>query len=162
MSGSGFVLTRTYPAEVEEVWRLWTTRDGIEAWWGPGGYAVTVQAMDLRPGGELRYTMTAVAPEQVAFARQNGMPVATPATLVYTEVDPPRRLAFRHLVDFVPDVAPYEVGHVVELEGVAGGTRLVLSCDAMHDEVWTSRARQGWEAELGKLDALLAGTAAGA
>jgi uncharacterized protein YndB with AHSA1/START domain len=59
------------------VWALWTTKDGIESWWGPEGFSVTVQHLDLRPGGELRYTMTATAPDQVAFMRQAGMPLAT-------------------------------------------------------------------------------------
>lgn len=39
MSGStGRVrLERTYDATIDEVWRLWTTREGIESWWGPRG-----------------------------------------------------------------------------------------------------------------------------
>jgi hypothetical protein len=33
---------------------------------------------------------------------------------------------------------------------------MVLTFDAMHDEVWTQRAAMGWENELGKLERALA------
>ena len=28
-------IERTYRASVEDVWDLWTTKEGIESWWGP-------------------------------------------------------------------------------------------------------------------------------
>ena len=28
-----------------DVWEMWTTKDGIEAWWGPDGFAVTVRSI---------------------------------------------------------------------------------------------------------------------
>ena len=34
---------RFYRANVQDVWDLWTTKSGIEPWWGPGGFAVTVR-----------------------------------------------------------------------------------------------------------------------
>ena len=30
-------LERVYRADVQDVWDLWTTKDGIESWWGSGG-----------------------------------------------------------------------------------------------------------------------------
>ena len=45
---------RTYQARLGELWDLWTTKEGIESWWGPGGFTVKVRKLDLRPGGELR------------------------------------------------------------------------------------------------------------
>jgi len=27
-------IAREYPALIEELWELWTTREGIESWWG--------------------------------------------------------------------------------------------------------------------------------
>ena len=62
-----FSIQRTYAASIDEAWALWTTKSGIESWWGPEGFDVTVTSLDLRPGGHLIYLMTAVAPEQVAF-----------------------------------------------------------------------------------------------
>jgi uncharacterized protein YndB with AHSA1/START domain len=149
-------IERTYQATVEDVWDLWTTVDGIESWWGPEGFAVKVRKLDLRPGGVLEYAMIATAPAQIEFMRNAGMPLTTEARVTYTEVDPRRRLAYEHLVDFVPGVKPYALAHVVELHPGPLGVRMVLTFDAMHDEEWTQRAVMGWESELGKLAKRLA------
>jgi uncharacterized protein YndB with AHSA1/START domain len=150
-----FSMERTYAASLEEVWALWTTKDGIESWWGPEGFDVTVQALDLRPGGDLLYLMTAVRAQEVAFMKQAGMPLSTPARVTYTEVSPVSRLGYKTLTDFVPGVEPYEVATLVELEAVGDQVRMVLTFDAMHDAEWTERARAGHESQLGKLDARL-------
>jgi uncharacterized protein YndB with AHSA1/START domain len=69
-------LERTWQATTEEVWDLWTTREGIESWWGPEGFRVEVRALDLRPGGELHCAMNAAAQETIAFMKREGMPTA--------------------------------------------------------------------------------------
>jgi uncharacterized protein YndB with AHSA1/START domain len=148
-------IERTYRARIEDVWDLWTTKEGIESWWGPGGFTVKVQKLELRPGGELHYAMTAIAPQTIEFMKKEGMPLTTEARLTYDEIVPPRRLAYTHLADFIPGVAPYGVETLVELHPTAEGVRLVLTFDAMHDEVWTQRATMGWESELGKLAKVL-------
>lgn len=152
-------MERFYRADIEDVWDLWTTRDGIESWWGPGGFAVTVRTLDLRPGGLLLYVMTAIDPPQVDFMKKNGMPLSHDARITYTEVVPPRRLAYVHAADFIPGVEPYDVATVVELEATGDGVRMRLTLDAMHDERWTNLAVAGWESELGRLDAVLAARA---
>ncbi|MBO0757740.1 MAG: SRPBCC domain-containing protein [Bradyrhizobiaceae bacterium] len=151
-----FSIQRTYAASIDDAWALWTTKSGIESWWGPEGFEVTVTSLDLRPGGELVYLMTAVAPEQVAFMKRAGMPITTECKVTYTEVSPPNRLAYKTLTDFVPGIAPYEVATVVELKATADGVKLTITFDAMHDDVWTERARAGLESQMRKLDALLA------
>ena len=152
-------LERVYRADVQDVWDLWTTRDGIESWWGPGGFSVTVRKLDLRPGGELLYAMTAIDPPQVEFMRKAGMPITTEARITFTEVVPLQRLAYVHLTDFIPGVEPYDVATVVELHRTPDGVRMVLTFDAMHDDEWTQRAVMGWEMELGKLEAVIAARA---
>ena len=149
-------LERRFDASPEEVWELWTTHDGMEAWMGPEGFKVTVSELDLRPGGELVYNMTAVGPEQVEYMTKAGMPLVNVQRVRFVEVDPPRRLVTRDVADFIPGVEPYEVETVVELDGVAEGTRVVLTFDAMHDPHWTEMAKLGHESELGKLARLLA------
>jgi uncharacterized protein YndB with AHSA1/START domain len=149
-------LERTFDASPEEVWELWTTRDGIEAWMGPEGFNVTVDELDLRPGGELVYAMTAVGPEQVEYMTRAGMPLVNVQRRRFIEVDPPRRLVTRELADFIPAIEPYEVETVLQLEAVDDGTRLVLTFDAMHDADWTELSRLGREGELRKLAQLLA------
>ena len=152
-----FSIKRIYDATIDEAWALWTTKPGIESWWGPEGFEVEVTSMDLHAGGELTYRMTAVAPEQVAFMKQAGMPLTTPCKITYTEVSPPNRLAYKTLTDFVPGIEPYDVATVVELKSTADGVQVTITFDAMHDDVWTERARAGHESQMRKLDALLAG-----
>jgi uncharacterized protein YndB with AHSA1/START domain len=152
-----FSIERTYGATLDQAWALWTTKAGIESWWGPEGFAVTVVSLDLWPGGELIYLMTAIAPEQVAFMKQAGMPISTEAKVTYTEVLAPRRLAYKTLADFIPGVTPYEIATVVDLKATPDGVKLVVTFDAMHDDVWTERARAGHESQLRKLDAVFAG-----
>jgi uncharacterized protein YndB with AHSA1/START domain len=149
-------LQRDFQATLAEVWALWTTKDGIESWWGPDGFRVEVRSLDLRPGGELRYGMIAVAPEMIDFMKKNGMPTVSETLIRYREIAPRERLVYVNVVDFVPGVTAYDVDTVVELSETATGVRLKLTLDPMHDDVWTQRASMGWEMELGKLERLLA------
>ena len=148
-------LERTFEASIEEVWDLWTTKEGLESWWGPDGFVVKVQKLDLRPGGEVLYTTTAVGSDQVEFMKNAGMPQVSEIRLRYTEVDPPRRLAYTTLADFIPGVEPYDAGTAVDLHQIQGGVRMVLTQEAMHDEHWTQLAVLGWESELNKLARVL-------
>ena len=148
-------LERVYRADIQDVWDLWTTKEGIESWWGPGGFKVTVRELDLRPGGKLLYAMTAIDPPQVAFMKQAGVPLTTEARLTFVEVVPRVRLAYVHVADFIPGVEAYDVDTVVELSTTSEGVRMVLTFDAMHSDEWTNRAVMGWESQLGKLAAVL-------
>jgi len=150
-----FSIERKYDVSLQEAWDLWTTRSGIESWWGPEGFDVTVVSLDLRAGGELVYKMTAVAPQQVEFMKKAGMPLTTQAKVTYTEVSAMNRLAYKTRADFVPGVEPYDVATVVELQKTQDGVKLLITFDAMHDDTWTQRARAGNESQLRKLDALL-------
>lgn len=149
-------LERTYDASPEEVWEVLTTKDGIEAILGPDGFRVEVQKLDLRPGGELVYTMTAVGREQVEYMAKAGLSLVTEQQATYAVVDPPRKLITRDLANFVPGVEAYEVETVIELEAIAEGTHLVMTFDAMHDELWTTNATLGREQELRKVGEVLA------
>ena len=149
-------IERTFRASIDEVWELWTTQEGIQLWWGPEGFSVAVSALDLRPGGDLLYAMTATRAEEIEFMTQAGMPVTTEHRLTFTEVDPPRRLAYKDFADFIPGVEPYEVDTLVELFEVEDGVNMVLTFDRMHDDRWTELARLGRESELERLARVLA------
>lgn len=148
-------IERSFNAPIGEVWELWTTKDGIESWWGPPGFEVKVRRLDVRRGGELLYVMTAVAPEQIEFLKKAGMALTTESLVTYTEVVLRKRLAFTQMADFIPNVKPYEVAQTVDFETQQEGVRLVMTLDAMHDEYWTNMMVMGWESELGKLAKLL-------
>jgi uncharacterized protein YndB with AHSA1/START domain len=148
-------LERTFQANIDEVWELWTTKEGIESWWGPEGFSVAVSDLNLRPGGHLAYTMSAIAPKMIDYMKKAGMPASNQHSLRFTEVDPPRRLAYLEKVDFIPDVATYEVETVVELSQVPDGVRMLLTFESMHDDRWTQLAVMGREGELKRLADLL-------
>jgi len=150
------VIERTYEASIEDVWELWTTKEGIESWWGPDGFSVKVDELDLRAGGEMRYAMTAVDPAQVHFMKQAGMPLTTEAKLTYTAIVPGKSIAYTHRVDFISGVEPYDVRNKVEFFAEGGNVRMVLSLDPMHSAEWTQRAVMGMESQLGKLARVIA------
>ena len=155
-SARTIILERTFQAPAGEVWALWTTKEGLESWWGPEGFTTEVHEIEVRVGGRMRYAMTATAPEQVAFMMKAGMPLTTEQRVTYHEVVDERRLAYTSLADFVPGVAPYDVATVVELHPEGQGVRMALTIDVMHDERWTKMAVLGWESQLGKLAKVIA------
>jgi len=148
-------IERTYPAPAAEVWRLWTTKDGIESWWAPDGFTVEVQKLELRPGGELLYTMTATAQPQIDFMQSVGMPLSTSSRKTFTEVVEGTRLAYDSLIDFVPGMPAYEHATVVDFAEIDDGVHVVMTVDPMHDEEWTQRLVAGRENELDNLAKLL-------
>jgi uncharacterized protein YndB with AHSA1/START domain len=156
VSATPIVMERTFDATLDDVWELWTTKEGIESWWGPDGFRVEVHALDLRAGGHLSYAMIADTPETIAFMKRQGMPASHDAHITYREIVPRERLSYVHLVDFVPGVAKYDVTTVVTLVEVGSQVRMTLRFDRMHDAIWTDRAAQGWEMQLGKLAKTLA------
>ncbi|MER7544693.1 SRPBCC domain-containing protein [Spirillospora sp. NPDC127506] len=148
-------LERVYDAPVRLVWELLTTAGGLGEWFAPDGFESRVDALDLRPGGLLRYTMTATAPEQVAFMRDTGNPLAAEVRKTFTEVAPPHRLAYLSLIDFVPGREPYEHLTTVVLEPAGARTRLVMTLDPLHDESWTEQHRAHRGEELDHLAAAI-------
>jgi len=89
--------------------------------------------------------MTATAPEQVAFMRDTGNPLAVELRKTFTEVAPPARLAYLSLIDFVPGYEPYEHLTTIDIEPAGDRTNLVMTIDPLHDETWT----QGYRAHRG-------------
>jgi uncharacterized protein YndB with AHSA1/START domain len=68
------VLERTYRARLQELWDLWTTKDGFESWWGPDGFRVDVHAIDPRVSGTLHYDMIADSPQAIEAMTEIGRP----------------------------------------------------------------------------------------
>jgi uncharacterized protein YndB with AHSA1/START domain len=145
-------LERSFDASLDLVWELWTTKDGIESWWGPPGFEVVVSKLELRAGGALEYVMTCTGAEQIAYMKQMGQPLSTALKARYTLVQPKTLAAWMNIVDFVPDTEVYEAGTRLELiEEGKERVRVQLLLDPMHNEFMTQMATQGWESELGKL-----------
>jgi uncharacterized protein YndB with AHSA1/START domain len=148
-------IERVYAATPERVWELWTTAEGIEQWWAPDGFEARVETLDLRPGGELRHSLTATAPEQVQFMESAGIPLTTVATKRFTEIDEPNRLGYTSQIDFVPGVEPYEHLTEIDLEADGDDVRVVMTMNPLHDDEWTERLVAGRQNELDNLGRIL-------
>jgi uncharacterized protein YndB with AHSA1/START domain len=145
-------LKRTYAASPELIWQLLSTASGLELWWGPDGFETRVSELELSPGGQVRYTMTATGPEQVAFVEKLGMPLSSEFRRTFTEVVPSARLAYLSVIDFVPDQAPYEHLTVIDIEAAGERTNVVMTLDPLHDEAWTQEYSAHRGIELDNLE----------
>ncbi len=52
-----FVLSRTFDAPRELVWKAFTDPEHLQRWWGPKGFKASVKKMDFRPGGIYLYRL---------------------------------------------------------------------------------------------------------
>lgn len=148
-------LVRSYDAPAELIWELLTTAVGLDEWFAPGRFETRVTELDLRPGGRLRYTMTAISPEQVEFMRNTGNPLSAEVRQTFIEVAAPTRLAYLSLIDFVPGHEPYEHLTTIDIEPAGDRTNVVVTIDALHDEDWTQQHRAHRGEELDSLGAAI-------
>ncbi len=77
-----FVITRTFDAPLDLVWKAHTEVGHLEKWWGPKGLAMARATLDLRVGGTFHYGMRATGGEEM-WGR-----------FVYREILPRRRLVW--------------------------------------------------------------------
>jgi uncharacterized protein YndB with AHSA1/START domain len=64
---------------------MWTDPRHVVRWWGPTGFTTTIHEMDVRPGGNWRFTMR--GPDGVDYPNEH----------IYVEVAPPERLVTQHV-----------------------------------------------------------------
>ena len=146
------VIERTYKASVNELWELWTTKEGFESWWGPEGFRVEVHALEARVGGRLHYDMIADSPEMITAMKQMGSPVSHETRGTFSELKHHERLAITHVIDFLPGVKPYESTMVAEFFPLADSVRMAVTLDPMHNDEFTNMQREGFTSQLTKLD----------
>lgn len=82
VTGREVVITRVFDAPREMVWEAWTDAEQIVKWWGPHGFTLTIDAMDVRPGGVWKSTM--YGPDGTEYLND----------CVFTEVVRPERIAY--------------------------------------------------------------------
>jgi uncharacterized protein YndB with AHSA1/START domain len=73
-----------FNAPRELVWTAWTDAGQVVKWYGPRGFTTTTETMDVRPGGEWRYTMH--GPDGTIY----------PNLIKYIEIARPERLVYDH------------------------------------------------------------------
>ncbi|MEH7307893.1 SRPBCC family protein [Neobacillus drentensis] len=54
---SELVITRTFNAPRELVFKVWTEPEHLKHWWGPKGFALDINKFELRPDGIFHYRM---------------------------------------------------------------------------------------------------------
>lgn len=78
------VITRIVNAPQALVFKAWTDPAHIDLWFGPSGFTNKTISMDLRVGGQWKFTMTSA--EGRVFEN----------LVTYTEIEPVERLAYDH------------------------------------------------------------------
>ncbi len=78
------ILSRTFDAPRALVFEMYTTPKHLEKWWGPNGFTITIDEMNVKPGGIWKFMMH--APDGKNW----------PNLIEYVEVVQPERLVFHH------------------------------------------------------------------
>jgi len=60
-SGKKLIITRSFDATVDRVWKAWTEAELLDKWWAPRPYRAETKSMDFKVGGTWMYAM--VSPE---------------------------------------------------------------------------------------------------
>lgn len=150
---ANIVIERTYKTRVEELWDLWTTKEGFASWWGPQDFRADVHTLEARLGGALHYDMVADTPEMVAAMKKMGRPPSHETRGTFTEFKPHERLVLTHVIEFLPGVKPYDNTMMVEFFPASGGrVRMVVTLSPMHDANFTKMQQEGFTSQLTKLD----------
>lgn len=140
-------LTRRFAAPVELVFRAWTDPEILSRWFGPKGFTVPDCALDARPGGAWHAVM--LSPEGNEH-RVGG---------VFTEVTPPRRLAFTWAWE-TDGARGHETEVTVELRAIGGETELTLTQRVFESVESRNGHEGGWTSSFDCLAETLAGEAA--
>jgi len=152
-------LERVYDASVDEVWALWATREGLEAWFAPEGMRFELLTLDLRVGGAFEHVMTAVGGEQVAYFANRNRSSTARVSGRFVELVHHRRLRIRFDIDFVPGVESYPYEMMVELSTECGRVQMIVTTDRHPDREMTRGAVLGLTSQLQRFDLAIAARA---
>jgi uncharacterized protein YndB with AHSA1/START domain len=143
---------RFYDASIEDVWALWTTKEGLEEWYAPEGMHVEILALELRLGGAFEQVMTAVGADQVAYLANANMSRTARVSGRFVELVHHRRLRIRFDIDFVPGVESYPYEMMVELSTERGRVQMIVTTDRHPDREMTRGAVLGLTSQLQRFD----------
>ena len=148
------VMTRVFDAPRELVYRAFTDPDQLSEWFGPVGYSVPRESVDidLRVGGHQRFEMVPDDPASPPAGKVDGVfdEVIENELLVGHE-----DLTEQMAAMFGAPRLTLRLEFHDEPSPSGGKTRLVLRQGPYSQEM-TGNAREGWGSSFGKLDALLA------
>jgi uncharacterized protein YndB with AHSA1/START domain len=135
-------MERTFAASAQAVFDAWTSEEVMRRWWHAGHDWETPEAtVDLRVGGEVRVVMR--NPHTDTWYGGGG---------VYTEIDPPRRLAFTWLWD---DITVRQLIEI-DFEERDGVTTVRFTHRDLWDEEAVRSHEEGWGLVFDNLEKELA------
>ena len=141
--GNQLIHTRMLNAPRALVWEVWTNPEHIKEWWGPNGFTLTHKSMQVKKGGEWKFTM-------------HGFGKDFENKVEYLEVVKPSLLSYRHGDE--KDTISFMV--YVSFEDVGNKTLLTMRSVFKSEEILTELNRQvkaveGGKQTLDKLEAYL-------
>ncbi len=161
-AGKPFIISRTFDAPRDRVWKAWTERERLMHWFGPKGFTMTTAKMEFRSGGTFHYCLRA----------PNGGDMW--GRFVYREIVAPERIVWvnsfsdekggitRH--PFSSEAWPLEMLSTATFADEGGKTRLTIewsplnptdeerkTFDSSHDGM-----KQGWTGPFEQLAEYLA------
>jgi uncharacterized protein YndB with AHSA1/START domain len=152
------VVTRTFDAPQEAVWRSWSEPDDVMTWWGPQGFTSPMCRMDFREGGTTLVCMRSAEGAELYN------------TWTYRSIEPMTRIEFVQgfadengnrvaPIDLgLPPAIPHEVPHVVTLRAIDDATtELTVHEFGYPNEQIVEVSRTGMEQCLERMATSLAG-----
>jgi uncharacterized protein YndB with AHSA1/START domain len=142
------VITRIFDAPRELVYRAFVDPDQLSQWFGPVGWSVPRDTIDIdpRPGGNQKFTMVNDADPTMN----------SPVNATFVEVVENELLVGEEDVRHIPAFGAEVLRMRIEFYDEAGGrTRLVLTQSPFPADMETG-AREGWGSSFTKLDKILA------
>lgn len=144
-SDTDILITRTFQAPSELVYRAMTTPEHVRRWWGAGHGEVTTCDIDLRVGGTWRFVLTQPNGSKVPFSGE------------YLELDPSRRMVHTERFELLPG-PPSTI--TTTFDETDGATTMRALCryasKATRDAVVASGMESGMNSSYDALDAVVA------
>jgi uncharacterized protein YndB with AHSA1/START domain len=139
-------MRRSFPAPAQAVFDAWTSEEVMRRWWhAEHNWETTEASVDLRVGGAVRVVMR--NPDDGGEYGGGGE---------YTEIDPPRRLAFT----WIWDDDPGDTRQLIELdfEETEESTIVHFTHSGLADEEAVDSHEEGWSNAFDNLERALGQT----
>jgi uncharacterized protein YndB with AHSA1/START domain len=134
-------IERTYQAPAEAVFEAWTSEEVLRRWWRvEHDWETTEAEADVRIGGAVRVVM-----------RDPGKDAEYGGGGTYTEIEPPRRLAFTWTWDGDTRQTLIEIDFIES----DGATTVSFTHSGLWDEQAVREHETGWSKILARLDLTL-------
>lgn len=132
------LITRSFNAPRDLVWRAWTTPSLIKQWWSGGHGEMTVASVDLRVGGAWRYVLVTPEGYEVGFHGE------------YREVVPSARIVCTEAFEGIPDPDGNAALCTYEFTEADGGTLVELLVEHKTKEGRDAHIDSGMESGMQK------------